>query len=75
MHIVKSAGVGLLCVLGIAIAAPFVAIAVAIFMPSPKGGGSWGWDPVSFIRSPLAWAIFAAVFVLGFLWEYRRLAH
>ncbi len=75
MNVIKSAVVGMLLVFGFALASPLLAMAIAMLLPSPKGGGSWGWDPVSFVRSPLAWAILAAIFAAGFVWEYRRLAH
>jgi hypothetical protein len=73
MNLVKSAGIGLLFVCGFAIASPFIFLAVAFFLPTPKNGGSWGWDPIAFMKSPLAWAILFVTFAAGFVWEYRRL--
>lgn len=31
-----------------------------------------GWDPTSFARQPLIWAIGALIFVSGFVLEFRR---
>lgn len=73
MNVVKSIVVGLLFVLGLAVISPLIALAVASVLPSPKHGGSWGWDPVWFARSPLAWAIIVVIFAAGAVWEYRRL--
>ncbi len=30
------------------------------------------WDPTSFARQPLTWAILVLIFVAGFVWELRR---
>ncbi|MFY9912237.1 MAG: hypothetical protein WCF22_19945 [Candidatus Sulfotelmatobacter sp.] len=73
MNVVKSIVVGLLFVLGFAVISPLIALAVASVLPSSKDGGSWGWDPVWFARSPLAWAIIVVIFAAGAVWEYRRL--
>ena len=73
MTLIKSILVGLLSVLGLAIATPFVALVVASLLPAHKSDGAWGWDPVSFARSPLSWTIFVVIFAAGFVWEYRRL--
>ncbi len=75
MNLVKSAVVGILFVLGFALVCPVVMIAALMLLPPKGGGASVGWEPVSVMRSPLAWTILAAVFVIGFVWEYRRLAH
>ena len=42
----------------------------------PPIEGSIGWDPISLWKqSPLLPAVFAIIcFLIGFLWEYRRLA-
>jgi len=69
----KSVGVGLLSVLGFALVSPLVFVAITLFLPAPREGGSWGWDPVAFIKSPLSWVILMLVFVTGFVWEYRHL--
>lgn len=73
MIFVKSIGVGLLFVLGFALVSPIIALSVLSFLPATKTGGSWGWDPASFVRTPLAWAIILAIFAAGSIWEYRRL--
>lgn len=41
----------------------------------PSGSKGWiGWDPVSVARTPAGWMILVLAFVVGFWWEYRRLA-
>ena len=36
--------------------------------------GAIGWDPVAFARTPPGWLILLIAFLLGFWWQYRRLA-
>lgn len=39
------------------------------------GGQTIGWDPVTFYRnSGLAWITLALAFLIGFVWEYRRVS-
>ena len=33
-----------------------------------------GWDPISFARTAPGWGILVLAFVVGFWWQYRRLA-
>jgi len=47
---------------------------ITIFVVRGKGT-TIGFDPVSFARSfPVVWILAALIFVLGFVWEYRRVA-
>ncbi|MGO9865399.1 MAG: hypothetical protein ACLPLR_17465 [Terriglobales bacterium] len=40
-----------------------------------SGEGSIGWDPISLWRAgPIVWFIPVLIFLIGFIWEYRRLA-
>jgi uncharacterized BrkB/YihY/UPF0761 family membrane protein len=39
------------------------------------GEGSIGWDPISLIRmNPMLWSVPVSIFLVGFIWEYWRLA-
>lgn len=59
-------------VLASAIAVSAVAI-VGIFWMSRRAedGTSYGWDPVAFARTPLAWTIFLLAFAAGFYWQFH----
>ncbi len=42
---------------------------------APGKGEAVGIDPVSMVKSfPLLWILPALIFLLGFAWEYRRVA-
>ena len=69
----KSMIAGALAVLASAVAASVVAVVALIWMSSRTETGSYGWDPVAFARTPLAWTIFLVSFVVGFWWKYRTL--
>ena len=51
----------------------FVGIVIRLWVSAPKeqGAKAIGWDPISVIR-PGPVLIILAVFVAGFLWEFRR---
>jgi hypothetical protein len=66
MSLAKSACVGLLLVFGAAIVGPFVVFLFAYSF------GFWKWDSVAFMKTPSAWLIVLAIFVAGFVWEWRR---
>jgi hypothetical protein len=38
----------------------------------PGASEAVGWDPTSFARQPQLWVITAAIFMTGFIWEFRR---
>ena len=40
-----------------------------------RTGQTVAWDPISVIRHTVAWVILGLGFLVGFLWEYRRLSH
>ena len=39
----------------------------------PGADEAIGWDPTSFVKQPLIWAITALIFWVAFVWEFRRL--
>ena len=39
----------------------------------PGADEAIGWDPTSFVKQPLIWAIAALIFLVAFVWEFRRL--
>jgi hypothetical protein len=73
MNVVKSVVAGLLFVFAFAVVVPLIAIAIGSILPTPRGGGAWGWDPLSFVRSPWVWLTILVIFAAGAVWEYRRL--
>jgi hypothetical protein len=78
MIYVKSVLAGLLalivapiCVLVILV----VAMVIYALVHSTSGEGSIGWDPISLVHTnPMLWSIPVLIFLMGFIWEYRRLA-
>ena len=72
MIYLKSIVVGLVAVFSIA-ALLFVGIVIYLWVSASKeqGAGAIAWDPISVIR-PGTLLIILAVFVAGFLWEFRR---
>jgi uncharacterized BrkB/YihY/UPF0761 family membrane protein len=48
-----------------------IVIYLVVSASKEQGEGSIGWDPISLIR-PGPILIIMAVFVVGFLWEFRR---
>jgi hypothetical protein len=48
-----------------------IVIYLVVWAAKEQGEGSIGWDPISLIR-PGPMLIVLAVFVAGFLWEFRR---
>jgi uncharacterized membrane protein len=51
----------------------FVGIVIYLWIAAPKeqGAGAIGWDPISVVR-PGSELVILAVFVAGFLWQFRR---
>jgi hypothetical protein len=75
MTLVKCVLAGLLSVVLAAILFIAAIILFVLFvLPAPSEGEAVGFDPVSMARSYplLTFAVPAAAFTLGFLWEYRR---
>jgi ethanolamine transporter EutH len=68
----KSFGVGLLAVL---VSIPIGFLLLGLILKVKSGLPSIGIDIVSLSRNVVARRVLLLVFVLGFLWEYRRLAH
>jgi F0F1-type ATP synthase membrane subunit c/vacuolar-type H+-ATPase subunit K len=64
---------GGIAVIASAIAVSAVAVVGIVWMSRrPEEGTSYGWDPVAFARTPLAWTIFLLVFAAGFYWQFHR---
>lgn len=63
---------GALAVLISAIAVNVVAVMAIIWMSDGTEDGAYGWDPVAFARTPLAWTIFLLAFAAGFYWQFHR---
>ena len=61
--------------LAVALAAALSIILIGLyfyFVYRPGADEGVGWDPTSFARQPLIWAITVAIFLAGFAWEFRR---
>lgn len=69
----KSAVAGTVAAIGSAV---FICIVVVFTLIRISGhaeeGTSYGWDPVAFARTPLAWAILLLAFAVGFYWQFHR---
>jgi hypothetical protein len=63
---------GALAVIISAVAVNVVAVVAIIWMSGRTEDGSYGWDPVAFARTPLAWTIFLLAFAAGFYWQFHR---
>ncbi len=72
MIYLKSIMAGLVAVFSVVLLL-FVGIVSYLWVLTSKeqGAGAIGWDPISVIR-PGPVLIILAVFVAGFLWEFRR---
>jgi hypothetical protein len=68
----KSMIAGALAVIISAVAVNVVAVVAIIWMSGRTEDGSYGWDPVAFARTPLAWTIFLLAFAAGFYWQFHR---
>jgi hypothetical protein len=68
----KSMIAGALAVIISAVAVNVVAVVAIIWMSGRTEDGSYGWDPVAFARTPLAWTIFLLAFAVGFYWQFHR---
>ena len=72
----KSAVAGTVAAAGAAVVICIVAVITLIGMSGrAEEGISYGWDPVAFVRTPLAWAILLLAFSVGFYWQYYRALH
>lgn len=59
----------------VVIAAALSPIVMGIYFYFVYGRGAdetTGWDPTSFVKQPLIWTMTTAIFVAGFVWEFRR---
>jgi hypothetical protein len=72
MIYLKSIAAGLVAAFSVVVVL-FVGIVSYLLVLASKeqGAGAIGWDPISVIR-PGPVLIILAVFVAGFLWEFRR---
>jgi hypothetical protein len=70
MIYIKSAIAGILALT----VAGFVSRATFFIKHRPDAEGTPGWDPISVMKSQIAWIINLVVFGAGFYWEFRRAA-
>jgi uncharacterized BrkB/YihY/UPF0761 family membrane protein len=72
MIYLKSIFAGIVAVFSV-VALLFVGIVIYLMIAASKEQGdvSIGWDPISLVR-PGPVLVILAVFVAGFLWEFRR---
>ncbi|MGZ4843393.1 MAG: hypothetical protein ACXV7C_09350 [Candidatus Angelobacter sp.] len=50
-----------------------VAVVAILWMSRRTEDGTiYGWDPVAFVRTPLALTTVLLAFAAGFYWQYRR---
>jgi uncharacterized BrkB/YihY/UPF0761 family membrane protein len=78
MIYVKSVLAGLLALIVVPICVLVILVAAIVIynlVHPASGEGSIGWDPISLWRAnPIVWFIPVLIFLMGFIWEYRRLA-
>jgi hypothetical protein len=68
----KSLFAGLIAVIVASILSPFVMALYLYLFRRPSLSETIGWDPISFGRQPFSWLLGTLIFLLGFLWEFRR---
>jgi hypothetical protein len=74
LTILKCCLVGLLTVL-IGAMISIMSIIGFLFAKARAEGHGVGWDPISMFRnSAIPWILLAGAFLVGFLWEYRKVA-
>jgi len=69
----KSALAGIAAVVALAILTIFVTVVYVSVASHPAGNGVAQWDPIS-LTSPLTWLVIIGAFLVGFFWEFRRVA-
>jgi hypothetical protein len=73
MIYLKSAVAGIAAVFALAILTVF-AMGIYVWIAfHPAGNGVAQWDPIS-LTKPLTWFVIIGVFLIGFFWEFRRVA-
>jgi ABC-type molybdate transport system permease subunit len=72
MVYLKSLVAGTVAVTIAAVLSPIVMGIYFLVVYRPGANGAIGWDPTSFARQPLIWTTSALIFVVGFVWEFRR---
>ena len=70
MIYLKSIVAGIIAVVSFAVLV-FLCVAVYMWRMVPKTEGAVGWDPISIVRTGPLLSILV-VFLLGFIWEFRR---
>ncbi|MGA8313222.1 MAG: hypothetical protein WB755_24575 [Terriglobales bacterium] len=68
----KSLVAGLAAVLLAIMLLPFVMAIYLRIVYKPFGNEVAGWDPIGLARWPVAWAAGTLIFLIGFIWEFRR---
>ena len=74
MIYVKSVAAGIATVVVAMLLSAFLVALYLFIVYKPKENESIGLDPISFAKTPLAWLIVAVIFMVGFVWEFRRAA-
>jgi hypothetical protein len=72
MVYVKSLVAGTVAVAIAAALSPIVMGIYFLVVYRPGASEAIAWDPTSFARQPLIWAISGLIFVAGFVWEFRQ---
>ena len=74
MHLVKSILVGRFFLVATFILLPLALLIGYALLTHSQNRTAVAYDPVSIARSyPLLWVLAILVFLLGFVWEHRRL--
>jgi hypothetical protein len=71
MVYLKSLVAGIVAVVIAAALSPIVMGIYFFIVYRPGRNEAVGWDPTSFVKQPLIWAIGMLIFVAGFVWEFR----
>jgi len=76
MIYVKSLVMGLAAAVAALILSPFAILLYFVARYRPTGDEAIGWDPVSLLQRPPIWLVIliSAMFIVGFVWEFRRAA-
>jgi len=73
MIYLKSIVAGLVAVLSVTVLFVIGVVITLLISAKKEGEGAIGWDPVALFR-PVPMIIVLAIFVAGFVWEFRRVS-
>jgi hypothetical protein len=71
MIYLKSIVAGLVAVFSVAVLFVIGVVITVLISAKKEGEGAIGWDPIALVR-PAPMILVLAIFVAGFLWEFRR---